>query len=138
MPPDALALYAVVILLLPLGAFILSSPTFFLVGLDVPEVTDLLRGLFSGYYKVICIAGIVSMVLLTISGRPVFAVGAIAISAYAIAVRGWLLQHMDAALQARDAGAPTALRQLRVLHVKSIMMNALPLLIVVASVPRIV
>ena len=46
MPPDALALYATVILLLPMACFFLSSPTFLLVGLEVPEVTQLLRGLF--------------------------------------------------------------------------------------------
>ena len=35
MPPDALALYAAVILLLPMVGFFLSSPTFLLVGLEV-------------------------------------------------------------------------------------------------------
>ena len=85
MPPDALALYAAVILLLPLAAFFLSSPTFLLVGLDVPAVTDLLRGIVNGYFKVVCVAGIVAMVLFAASGRPVFAVEAIAIAAYAIA-----------------------------------------------------
>jgi hypothetical protein len=137
-PPDALALYAVVILLLPLAAFFLSSPTFFLVGLDVPEVTDLLRGIFNGYFRVIGLAGIVAMVLLAAAGRPAFAVGAIVIAAYAIAVRRWLLQRMDAGLRARDAGIATAVRQIRVLHVQSMVMNAIPLAIVVTSVPHIV
>ncbi len=138
MPPDALALYAAVILLLPLAAFFLSTPTFFLVGLDVPAVTDLLRGLFNGYFRVICVAGIVAMVLFIAAGRPVFAVEAIAIAIYALAVRRWLLPRMDAQLKARDAGVATAVRQIRTLHVKSIVMNAIPLAIVVASVPLIV
>lgn len=34
-PPDALALYAAVILLMPIACFSLSSPTFLLVGLEI-------------------------------------------------------------------------------------------------------
>ena len=138
MPPDALALYAAVILLLPLAAFLLSSPTFLLVKLDEPAVTDLLRGLFSGYFKVICVAGLVAMVLFAWSGRPAFAVGAIVIAVYSIAVRRWLLQRMDAGLQARDAGIPTAVRRLRILHVQSMLINVIPLALVISSVPFIV
>ena len=137
-PPDALALYAAVILLLPMGCFFLSSPIFLLVGLEVPEVTQLLRGMFNGYFLVVGIAGLIAMVLFAAAGRPVFAVGAIAIAGFAIAVRRWLLQRMDAGLQARDAGAPFAVRQLRVLHMKSMLINAVQLAAVVASVPHIV
>jgi hypothetical protein len=138
MPPDALALYAAVILLLPMAAFMLSTPTFLLVGLDVPAVTDLLRGIVSGYFRVVGVAGLVAMVLFAASGRPVFAVEAIAIAVYAIVVRGWLLERMDALLQARDAGVASAVRQLRNLHLKSMMINAVPLAVVIASVPLIV
>jgi hypothetical protein len=138
MPPDALALYAAVILLLPMACFFLSTPTFLLVPLDVPEVTQLLRGLFNGYFLVIGVAGIVTMVLFAVSGRLAFAFGAVAITVFAIAVRRWLLRRTDAELQARDAGDATAVRQLRVLHVKSMLINAVLLAAVVASVPQIV
>ena len=57
MPPDALALYAAVILLLPMACFFLSTPTFLLVGLEIPEVTQLLRGLFNGYFLVMGVPG---------------------------------------------------------------------------------
>ena len=87
---------------------------------------------------VVGMAGLIAMVLFAAAGRPVFAVGAIAIAGFAIAVRRWLLQRMDAGLQARDAGAPLAVRQLRVLHLKSMLINAVQLAAVVASVPHIV
>src|SRR5882757_8047662 len=92
MPPDALALYAAVILLLPMGCFFLASPTFLLVKMEVPEVTQLLRAIVSGYYLAIGIAGTVAMVLLAAAGRTVIALGAIAIAIFAIAVRKWLLR----------------------------------------------
>jgi hypothetical protein len=138
MPSDVAALLAVVILAFPMVCFFLSSPAFLLVGLEIPEPMQLLRGIIRGYFLAIGIAGTVATVLLAASGRPVFAAGAIAIAAYAIAVRHWLLQRVDAELRARDAGIATAVRQLRVLHVQSMLFNAIQLTIVLASVPRIV
>ena len=138
MPPDALALYAAVILLLPMACFFLSSPTFLLVGLEIPEVTQLLRGLFNGYFLVMSLAGGVAAVAFLVAGRPAFAVGAVVVSAYAIAARRWFLRRMDAELQARAAGIATAVPQLRALHVKGMLVNAVLLAAVVASVPQIV
>ena len=138
MPPDALALYAAVILLLPMVCFFLSAPTFLLVGLEIPEVTQLLRGIFNGYFLVMGIAGAVAAVAFTTAGRPIFAVGAVAIAVFAIAARRWFLKRVDAALQAREAGVSTAVRRLRVLHLKGMLVNAVQLAVVVASVPLIV
>jgi len=138
MPPDALALYAAVILLLPMGCFFLSAPAFLLVGLEVPEVTQLLRGIFNGYFLVMGIAGAVAAVALVAAGRPIFAVGAVAIAVFATAARRWFLKRVDAELQAREAGVFTAVRRLRVLHLKGMLVNAVQLAVVVASVPHIV
>jgi hypothetical protein len=137
-PPDALALYAAVILLLPMACFFLSVPTFLLVGLEVPEVTQLLRGLFNGYFLVMSLAGAVAAVAFVVAGRPIFAIGAIVVAVFAIAARRWFLQRLDAALQARDAGVSGAVRRLRVLHLKGILVNAVQLAVVVASIPLIV
>jgi hypothetical protein len=136
-PADALALFAVLILLFPMVCFFLSSPALLLVGMEVPEVTQLLRAIVSGYYVAIGVAGFVAMMLLFASGRVAFALGALAIAILAVAFRRWLLRHMDAALLARDAGAPTAVRQLRVLHVQGMLFNAIQLAVVVASVPLV-
>jgi hypothetical protein len=137
-PPDALALYAAVILLLPMACFFLSSPVFLLVGLEIPEVTRLLRGMFDGYFLVVGITGVVATILFAVAGRPVFAVGATILASVAIAVRRWLLRRMDAGLLARDAGAPFAVRQLRVVHLNGMLINAVQLAAVVASVAFIV
>jgi hypothetical protein len=138
MPSDFPALLAVVIMGFPMVCFFLASPAFLLVGLEVPEPAQLLRGIIRGYFLAIGIAGTIAMVLLAAAGRPIFAVGAVVIAAYAIAARRWLLQRVDAELRARDAGVATAVRQLRVLHVQSMLINAVQLAIVLASVPLIV
>jgi hypothetical protein len=121
-----------------MACFFLSTPTFLLVGLEVPEVTQLLRGLFNGYFLVMSVAGAVAAVGFAVAGRPVFAVGAVAIAVFAIVARRWFLQRVDAALQAREAGVATAARRLRALHLKGMLVNAALLAVVVASVPRIV
>jgi len=138
MPPDALALYAAVILLLPMVAFFLSSLTFLLVGLEIPEVTQLLRGLFNGYFLVMGVAGGVSTVGFAVAGRPGFAVGAVAVAIFATLARRWFLQRIDAELLARAAGVTTAVPRLRALHVKGMLANAIQLLVVVGTVPLIV
>jgi len=138
MPSDAVALIAVVILAFPMVCFLLSSPAFLLVGLDVPEVTQLLRGIMRGYFLAIGIAGTLAMVLLAVAGRPAFALGAIAIAVFALVFRRWLLQRMDAELKARDAGVATAVGRLRALHVRSMLVNAVQFAMVMASVPIIV
>jgi hypothetical protein len=138
MPPDALALYAAVILLLPMVAFLLSSLTFLLVGLEIPEVTQLLRGLFNGYFLVMGVAGVVSMVGFAVAGRPGFAGGAVAVAIFATLARRWFLQRIDAELQARAAGVATAVPRLRALHVKGMLANAIQLVVVVGTVPHII
>jgi len=138
MTTDAFALYAAVILLLPMAAFFLSSPTFLLVGLEVPEVTQLLRGLFSGYFLVMGVTGTVAAVGFILGGRPLFAVGAIAVAIFATVARRWFLQRLDAQLSAREAGVATAVPRLRALHLQGMLVNAIMLACVVATVPLIV
>ena len=137
MPPDALALYAAVILILPMAGFFLSSPTFLLVGLEIPEVTQLLRGMFNGYFLVMGMAGAVSAGLFATAGRPAFAAAAIVIAAVAIVERRWFLQRMDAELRMRDAGIATAVPRLRAPHLQGMLINAIQLAAVVSSVPLI-
>ena len=97
-----------------------------------------MRGMFNGYFLVMGIAGLVAAVGFVVAGRPVFAVGAIAVAVFATAARRWFLQRLDAALQARDAGVSAAVQRLRVLHLKGMLVNFVQLAVVVASVPRIV
>jgi len=132
---DALVLYAVVIVLLPMVCFFLSAPAFLLVGLEIPEVMQLLRGIFNGYFLVMGITGAVATVLSATAGHPIFSVGLAVIAGIAIMARRWFLQHIDAELA---AGSAVATRRLRGLHVKGMLVNAVLLAAVVACVPLIV
>ncbi|KRR25063.1 hypothetical protein CQ14_25655 [Bradyrhizobium lablabi] len=137
MTPDGVALAAVVILLFPMGYFFLASPAFLLVKLDIPPVTQLLRGMFSAHFLMTSIAGVIGTLVFAATGRLGFAVGVGLITAYALWSRRWFLRQWDVQLNARDAGDADAVRRLRRLHWGGMLSNAVQLIAVVGSIPYI-
>lgn len=137
MMPDAVALAATIIVLLPMGYFLLAAPAFLLVRLDIPAVAQLLRGMFNAYFVAVIIAGVIGTVAFAASGRLVVAIGIGLIAAFAVSARRWFLRQMDAQLRARDAGDADAERRLRRLHWSGMLCNAAQLVAIVASIPYI-
>jgi hypothetical protein len=137
MMPDNLALFATVILLLPMFYFLLAAPAFLLVRLDIPPVARLLRAMFNGYFLTLAIAGVIGTIAVTVDGRLVLAIGIGLIAAFAASSRRWFLRQMDARLRDRDAGDANAVRRLRRLHWGGMLSNAIQLAVVVASIPYI-
>ena len=137
MTSDGMALAAIVILIFPMGYFFLASPAFLLVKLDIPPVTQLLRGMFSIHFLMTGIAAVIGTVTFALTGRPVFALGVALIAAFAFWARGWFLRQWDIQLSARDAGDPAAVRRLRRLHWGGMLANAILLFAIVVSIPYV-
>jgi len=137
MMPDPVVLFAMVILLLPMGYFLLAAPAFLFVKLDIPPVTQLLRGMFNVYFLMLAIAGAIGTLAFALEGRLAVAVAIALIAAFAVAARRWFLRRMDAELSARDAGDADAVRKLRRLHWGGMLCNAVQLVAIVASIPYI-
>jgi uncharacterized membrane protein len=137
MTSDGMALAAIVILLFPMGYFLLASPAFLLVKLDIPPVTQLLRGMFSAHFLMMRIAAIIGTVTFALTGRLIFAAVVALVAAFAVWARGWFLQKWDTELSARDAGDATAVRRLRRLHWVGMLCNAILLIAVIASIPYV-
>lgn len=137
MVPDSVVLFAMVILLVPMGYFLLAAPAFLLVKLDIRPVAQLLRAMFSGYFLTVTIAGAIGTLAFAIEGRLFVAIGVGLIAAFAVWERGWFLPRMDAQLIARDAGDADAVRRLRRLHWGGMLCNAIQLVAVVAAIPYI-
>lgn len=135
MMPDAVALFAIVIVLLPMGYFLLAAPAFLLVSLDIPPVALLLRTMFNGYFLTLAIASAIGTIVVAAEGRLVLAVGIGLISVFAASSRRWFLRRMDARLGNREAG--DAARQLRRLHWGGMLSNAIQVVALVASIPYI-
>ena len=138
MMPDPVALFATVVLLFPMGFFLLSAPAFLLVSLDIPPVTQLLRGMFSSYFLMVAIAGAIGTVAVGLTGRLLVAIGIGLIAAFAVFARRWFLPRWDAQLSARDAGDADAVRRLRRLHWGGMLCNAVQLVVLVGSIPYVV
>jgi hypothetical protein len=137
MPANAIAFIATVILLFPMGYLFLASPAFLLVRLSIPQVTMLLRGMFSVYFLMVIAAGLLATVAFAATAHPLGALALALLTGFAFIERRWFLGRMDRELQARDAGDAQAPRRLRLLHLGGMAVNALLLAAVAASVPLI-
>jgi hypothetical protein len=135
--PDNVALFATVILVLPMFYFLLAAPSFLLAKLDVPAVSQLLRVMFNGYFLTVTIAGAIGAVAVALTGRLALAICIGLVAAFADLSRRWFLQQMDAGINDRDAGDADAVRRLRRLHWGGMLSNAVQLAVVVACIPYI-
>ena len=138
MMPDAIVMFATIILLLPMGYFLLAAPAFLLVRLDIPSVAQLLRAMFNGYFLTMIAVGAIGTLAVAAAGRLAVALGIGLIATFAVSARRWFLQRMDSELHARDAGDPNAVRKLRRLHWGGMLCNAVQLVAIVASIPYMV
>jgi hypothetical protein len=107
------------------------------VKLDVPPVTQLLRGMFSIQFKMMSATGVFATVAFLVAGRPFFATGVGLVAAFAIWGRGWFMRQMDLELSARAAGDADAVRRLRRLHWSGMPCNAVLLAALVVSIPYV-
>ena len=137
MTPDNVALFATIILLLPMIYFLLAAPAFLLVKLDIPQVALLLRTMFNGYFLTLAIAGAIGTMAVALTGRLGLAIGIGLIAAFAASSRRWFLRRMDARLSDGDAGDADAARRMRRLHWGGMLSNAIQLAVVVACIPYI-
>ena len=135
--PDNIALFATIILLLPMFYLLLAAPAFLFVRLDIVPVTRLLRGMFDSYFVALAIAGAIGTIAVLVDRRPVLALGIGLVVVFAIVFRRWFLQQMDARISDRDAGDATAVRGLRRLHWGGMLSNAIQVGAVIASIPYI-
>jgi hypothetical protein len=133
--PDNVALFATVILLLPMGYFLLAAPAFLLVRLDVPSVAMLLRIMFNGYFLTLVTTGAIGTIAVAAEGRLVLAIGIGLVAAFAASSRRWFLRQMDARL--KDSGDAEAARGLRRLHWGGMLSNAVQLAVIVPCIPYI-
>src|SRR4051812_6717796 len=135
MMPDNFALFATIILLLPMFYFLLAAPAFLLVRLDIPQVAQLMRAMFSGYFLTLAIAGAIGTIAVAAEGRLVLAIGIALIAALAASSRRWFLRQMDARL--KDTSDADAARGLRRLHWGGMLSNAIQLAVIVPCIPYI-
>ena len=116
MLPDFVALYAVVVVLFSLIYFSLASISFLLVGLEIPEVSRLFRGLFNVYFWMVGATSLLATAVFAASGRMAFTAAMLLLATTAMAARSRVLQLIDAQQAAWQSGDTAAMRRLRIIH----------------------
>jgi hypothetical protein len=137
MSPDPVVLFAMVVVLLPMGYFLLAAPAFLLVRLDIPQVAELMRVMFNGYFLTMMVTGAVGMLAFALDGRLLVALGIGLIVALAAVSRRWFLRRIDAQLPETDPGDAAAARRLRRLHWEGMLYNAVQVVVIVGCIPYI-
>ena len=123
MLPDFVPLYALVVVLFSLIYFSLASISFLLVGLEIPEVSQLFRGLFNVYFWMVGATSLLATAVFAASGRMAFTAAMLLLASTAMAVRSRVLQLIDAQQAAWQSGDNTAMRRLRLIHWGGILAN---------------
>ncbi len=137
MASNGFVLAATVILLFTMGYFFLASPAFLFVKLDIPPVTQLLRGMFNVQFLMLSVAGAIGTLAFALAERPAFAMSIGVVTFFAAWGRPRFLRLMDAELQARDVGDAQAVRRLRRLHWGGMLGNAMLLAVLVGCLPYV-
>jgi hypothetical protein len=135
MTRDPGALFATILLLLPMVYFLFASLTFFLARFEDPVVTWMLRGLFKVYFLALGIGCGLGTLAFLRAGLPQVAAVTGLLAVLALFGRRFALGQVDAALRARDAGDAQAIRRLRRLHVGAVVYNAVQAFAVIGSIP---
>ncbi|MBR1221512.1 hypothetical protein JQ557_26170 [Bradyrhizobium sp. U87765 SZCCT0131] len=134
--PDTPVVFASIILLLPMLYLFLAAPAFLLVRLDILPVARLLRAMFNGYFVALTGAGVIGTVAVAVTGHLSLALGIGVIAAVSALSRGWFLRQVDERINGRETENADAARRLRHLHLGGMLVNAIQLVVVVASIPH--
>ena len=134
---ETFPLLAVIVLLLPMLYFFITTWAFFLMKFDNPSVSWVMRALFNSYFVMMSIFGGMAALAFILSGQLILAVIFGLIAAVAVPARNWFLGRIDTQINARNAGDIGTAGRLRMIHCSGMAINAALLVALVASIPRL-
>jgi hypothetical protein len=119
----AFPLLSIVVVLFPMGAFMLASPTLLILKHDTALDGRFIRGLFNLYYNsVITLAAVVAAACAVLSQAAIaVAMGTLVVVVFGI--RRWVISNMDKLRDAINRGEPMAVSRFRRLHVAGMIVN---------------
>jgi hypothetical protein len=136
--PINITVLTTIIVLVPMFYLLLASPAFLLVHLGIPQVAQLLRAMFSGYFLVLVVAGLIAVTLSVLDGRLVPAIVTGLLTSFVVAWRAWMMRRVNAVLVEIQAGREGAAARLRRLHWIGMATNALQTATMVTLIPQLV
>lgn len=129
---------SIVVLLFPMGVFMLASPPLLILKHETPLDARFIRGLFNLYY-----IGVITIAAAGAAGCALLDQRAIALSmggliVFVYGTRRWMISNMDKLGAAIASGESTAVARFRRLHIGGMILNVVQLGTVAWGLTRLV
>ncbi|HTP72414.1 MAG TPA: hypothetical protein VML58_09365 [Burkholderiaceae bacterium] len=128
---------SIVMLLFPMGVFMLGSPPLLILKHDTPLDSRFIRGLFNYYYNSVIVIAAFAAVGCAAMGRSTVALAMAALVAFVFVVRRWMLARMDGLREAIGRGDASAVPRFRRLHIAGMVLNVVQFGVAVWGLTRL-
>lgn len=129
----AIALYATAILLGAMLFFSFALTPMVFIKLEAAIAAGFVRALFPLYYLVIILLGATAALTFAVAERPIPAALMAMVAGFAVITRQSLIPRLDALREAKEAGDTKATAQFKALHRFSVVVNAVQIIAVAAT-----
>ena len=120
-------LLSIVLLVFPMGIFMLATPPLLILKHDTPVDGRFIRGLFNLYYVAVTTVAVVGAAGNTLAGRGSEALAMGGLAVFVFGVRRWMIFSMDKQRDAIARGESMAVPRFRRLHIAGMILNVLQL-----------
>ena len=123
----ALPLFSIILLLFPMGVFMLASLPLLVLKHDTPTDGRFIRGLFNLYYVSVITIGVMGAAACALTAQGAVAVAMAGLVAFVFAVRRLVISNMDKLRGEMSHGDSTAVPRFRRLHIAGMALNVVQL-----------
>jgi hypothetical protein len=124
---NAFPLLSIVVLLFPMGVFMLASPPLLILKHDTPVDGRFIRGLFNLYYLGVVTVAAVAAAGCALLGYRAVALAMAGLAVFVLVIRGWVISRMDTLRSEITRGESMAVRRFRRLHIAGMVINVIQL-----------
>jgi len=114
---------SIVVLLFPMGIFMLASPPLLILKHDTPLDGRFIRGLFNLYYVALMTIGFIAAAGCALIGQRVVALAMTVLVVFVFGLRRWMISNMDTLRGAMAGGDSSAVPRFRRLHIVGMILN---------------
>ena len=123
----ALPLLSIVLLLFPMGVFMLASLPLLILKHETPVDGRFIRGLFNLYYVSVITIGAAGAAVCALLGQLSVALAMCGLVAFVFLIRRWMISNMDYLRGAITRGESMAVPRFRRLHIAGMVVNVVQL-----------
>jgi hypothetical protein len=132
-------LLSIVVVLFPMGAFMLASPPLLILKHETPPVDGrFIRNLFNVYYIVVITIAVIGAAGCALIEQRALALAMVGLVVFVLLIRRGMLSKMDRVRDAINRGESMAVARFRRLHIAGMLLNVVQLGTVAWGMTRLV